>query len=1070
MKALNGPYEPVELEKKITQLWLENQLFQKIVESGKGKPLFRFLEGPPTVNGFMHAGHARGRAMKDVVLRYKTMSGHDVWRRAGWDCQGLPVELEVEKKFGITTKKEIDAKIGLKRFSEECNALVDYYLKYWRGASERLGLSLDYDNAYETRKKEYIEFVWSALKQADEKGLLEEDFRVVPMCPRCGTSLSSHEVAQGYMTTTDPSIYVKYALEGRPGEYVVIWTTTPWTIPGDEAVSVHPTHSYARVKAGGETWIMAEQRVQPVMEELGIKEYEIAETFPGKALEGTKYVHPLAEEVEAHSKHKGKYDHAIICGEHVTLTEGTGCVHTAPAHGPEDFEIGKKYGIQMFCPVDGSGRLTSEGGKYAGIFVKDADRIIIEDLERKGLLLKSAKIEHEYPFCWRCDSPLVYLADKQWFLRVGPLKDRILAENKHTKWVPDWAGKGRFEDWLLNAEDWCISRSRIWGSPLNVWVCESCGGKHVVGSVKELRKLARNMPKELNLHRPWIDEVELKCPSCKGTMRRVEYVVDCWFDSGVAHSAALGSELLDKLYPYDFITEAMDQTRGWFYSLVFTGVMLYDKSPYRRVLCQGLMLDKDGQKMSKSKGNVVWALDAMDKVGADSLRLYELWKSAPWDSLAFDYDEVEQIKRQLTILWNIFVFATTYMSLDEFNSKRWTPSRAKANLRAEDKWLLSRTQTLTRKVTENLDALALHQSTREILNFITEDLSRFYIRLARRRTWTEKNDPDKLAAYATLHEALSTLLRLLAPSAPYLTEELYQTLRGPDAPESIHLCDWPKPRKVWLDEELEAEMAVVKELLVRVLNARQKAQLKLRWPLRGAYVVSSDEVVARAMDRLRDVFLDQANVKFVRLLAEGELPSGIEFEAVLNFDVAGPLFKGRVGEVARCLKTVDGLAAKREVADEGKLTLVLRDKSSVELTPDLLTFRETLPENMVAVDTAYGRIYLDVSRTPELLAESTAKEVIRRTQVMRKEMNLRVEEYIDVSALVDEEETLRSLEGLRSFIAAEVRAKELDITSSKDEFTPAGDAYVRSWDIDGEAVQIAVTRLEEEQQKKQNKK
>ncbi len=633
--------------------------------------------------------------------------------------------------------------------------------------------------------------------------------------------------------------------------------------------------------------------------------------------------------------------------------------------------------------------------------------------------------------------------------------------------MPEWAGLGRFEDWLVNAEDWCISRSRIWGSPLNVWVCEKCGDKHVVGSIEELKELAKNMPEEVNLHRPWIDAIELRCPSCSGDMKRVEYVVDCWFDSGVAHGASLGlgSSLLDKLYPYDFITEAIDQTRGWFYSLVFTGVMLYDASPYRRVLCQGHMVDKYGLKMSKSKGNVIWALDAIDKVGADPLRLYMLSKSSPWDSLAFDYDEIEQVKRQLSILWNILIFATTYMSLDEFNPNLWPAEKVRVNLRAEDKWLLSRTQSLTREVTENLDNLTLHQAVRVLLTFVTEDLSRFYIRLARRRTWTERSDPDKLAAYATLYEALSTLLRLLAPFAPYMAEEFYQALASDakqETYESIHLCGWPEVRGMWLDEALEAEMNVVKELLVKVFYARQRAQLKLRWPLKAAYVVYGDELVSRAVERLREVFLDQANVKEVKLLAGGELPSQVGLEVGLNFDAAGPRFKGKVNMVAQQLKTVDGLAVKRKVAEEGKYALSLQDGTEVELSPDLVTFREVLPENMTAVDTAYGRVYLDTSRTPELLAESVAKEMIRRTQVMRKEMNLRVEEYVDVAILVTEEETLRALESLRNLIAAEVRAKKLTLTDKEDDFKPASDAYIRSWDIDGEATRIAVTRLEEE--------
>ncbi len=1074
MRVISGPYKPVELEKRTTKWWMNNQVFKEIVKSKKGRPLFRFLEGPPTVNGFMHVGHARGRTMKDVILRYKTMAGYDVWRQAGWDCQGLPVELEVEKKLEVSSKKEIENKIGLQRFVEECNSLVDYYLGFWIEASERLGISLDYENAYETRKRSYIEFVWWALKEAYKKGLLVEDFKVVPKCPRCETSLSGHEVAQGYALTTDPSIYVKFPLESNSNTYIVIWTTTPWTLPGDEAVSVHPTYSYVKMKVRDEIWLMAERRSEAVMKELGIANYEVLENFPGKTLEGQKYVHPLADEVQEHREHKGRYDHAIVCGEHVTLEEGTGCVHTAPAHGPEDFEMGKRYGLQMFCPVDSSGQFTSEGGKYSYMPVKDANKLIIEDLKGKHLLLKFDIIEHEYPLCWRCNSPLIYLADKQWFLRVGPLKEKILHENRMTGWVPEWAGLSRFENWLENAEDWCISRSRIWGSPLNVWVCTSCGEKQVVGSINELEQLSKNLlswqtipiptkNEDLRFHRPWIDEVLLRCPSCNGDMRRVEYVVDCWFDSGVAHGASLGlghEQTLSSLYPYDFITEAIDQTRGWFYSLVFTGVMLFDRGSYKRVLCQGHVLDKFGQKMSKSKGNVVWALDAMNEVGADSLRLYELWKASPWDSLLFDYDEIEQMKRQISILWNIFVFATTYMKLDEFNPEIWTIDKVENSLRVEDRWILSRTQSLIEDVTENLDSLYIQKAVRSLLTFITENLSRFYIRLVRRRTWIEKNDPDKLAAYATLYQSLSTLLRLLAPFAPYLTEELYQAFEIDTSSNrfmSVHMCNWPKLNNLWLDKELEVEMAIVEELLTTVFYTRQKAKLKVRWPVKEVYVSSKDETVMKAVEKLKNLFLDQANAKELKLLVGDNLPPGVNVETELNFDIAGPIFKDKIPKIVKLLRKTDGLTVRKEVAKTGKYILKL-DRTVIELPSNMLIFKEALPENIVSADSTYGCIYLDISRTSELLAESTANEIIRRTQVMRKEMNLRVEEYINVDLLAAEEEMVKALNSLRDFIASEIRAKKLVITDKEDEFKPAIEAYVKDWKIDGEIVRIATTQ------------
>lgn len=1065
MKVVSGNYDPVAIEEKISSWWKDNDVFRTVVKMRKGASLFRFLEGPPTANGFMHVGHARGRTMKDVVLRFKTMQGYDVWRQAGWDCQGLPVELEVEKKLGITSKKEIEQTIGLPEFIRHCNELVDFYLDHWRKASERLGLWLDYENAYETRDDRYIESVWWILKRADLRGLLVDDLKVVPTCPRCETPLSSHEVAQGYASVKDPSIYVKFSLEGKENEFVVIWTTTPWTLPGDEVVCVHPDFSYARVRVGGEVWIMAEGLVEKVMDELGISKFEILEVVPGRDLEGTKYRHPLLEEVPIHRGHHGKYEHSIVLGEHVTLEEGTGCVHTAPAHGPEDFEVSKRYGISIFSPVDVRGLFTQEGGRYSGKYVKKADPIILEDLKRRGLLLKASTIEHEYPLCWRCDAPLIYRVDKQWFIRIDPIRESIVEENEAVNWVPEWAGSSRFKDWLLNADDWCISRSRIWGSPLNVWVCEGCGDKHVVGTVEELKAMARSLPEKLELHRPWVDQVILACPHCGGDMRRVEYVLDCWLDSGAAHTAAIASQsdrtLINRLYPYDYITEAVDQTRGWFYSLIFTGVATYSKSPYRNVLCQGHILDKYGQKMSKSRGNVVWALDAMQRVGTDPLRIYMLWKAQPWDSLAFDPDEIDQVKRWLSILWNVFAFATMYMVMDGFEPARWGPTSLKGHLRAEDRWLLSRTQTLIEEVTKNTEALQLHYPIRSLINFITEDLSRFYIRLIRRRTWVEKEDPDKLAAYATLYKTLTTVLKLLAPFAPYITEELYQQLTDgePDALESVHMCEWPVPQVEWVDKELEDQMEVVDSLITASLNARQQARLKLRWPIRVLYVAPANDVAAMAVRDQERVLLDQVNTKRLEVLRMGCTPEGVRIVAEIDYTKGGPVFKDTLPEVAVVLRAADGGMVRRRLSEKGRLSLELRDGTPVDLTPDLLTFREELPNNLIAADSPYGRIYVDIIRTPELDAEALAREVTRRAQVMRKEMDLRVEEYVDLVIQAQDEEAVEFLNSMGDYITTEVRARKLSILKPGQPFKPAAGAYVKEWDIDGEEIKIAIKRL-----------
>ena len=1065
MKVVSGRYDPVQLEEKVSLFWNRNKIFQKVVKMRRGGPPFRFLEGPPTTNGFMHVGHARGRTIKDIFLRFKTMQGYDVWRRAGWDCQGLPVELEVERKLGIKSKSEIGKKVSLREFIAQCEDLVDFYIHHWRRASEKLGLWLDYDHAYETRDEGYIEFVWWTLKRAYEMGLLVEDFKVVPTCPRCETSLSSHEVAQGYATVKDPSIFVKFQLEGRKDEFIVIWTTTPWTLPGNEAVSVHPDFEYARVKVGEEIWIIARKLVKAVMKQVGVTEFKVIETVKGEALKGLKYVHPLLKEVPAHEGHKGKFVHSVICGEHVTLDEGTGCVHTAPAHGKEDFDVGKKYGLPVFCPVDTSGHFTDKGGKYAGKGVKEAAQIVLEDLREKGLLVRSGVIEHEYPLCWRCGTPLIYRADRQWFLRVDPIKDKILSENKLVDWVPDWAGTNRFRDWIVNAEDWCISRSRIWGTPLNVWICESCGEKQVVGTIEELRSLAKSVPKDLKLHRPWIDKVVLRCPKCGGDMRRVNYVLDCWLDSGVAHAASVNylknRALFNRLYPYDFITEAVDQTRGWFYSLIFTGVLLFNERPYKRVLCQGLVLDKYGQKMSKSRGNVIWALDAMKRVGIDPLRLYLLWKAHPWDSLSFDYRGLDQIRRWLSILWNVFSFSTTYMSLDRFNPKKWTLERLKDDLRPEDRWILSKTNSLVKEATEDLERLFLHQPIRSILKFITEDLSRFYVRLVRKRTWIEKEDPDKLAAYATLYESLSTVLRLLAPYAPHLTEELYQHLvrsTDPEAPESIHMCSWPEVKEDWIDKDLEDRMEAVRAILSAVLRARQKARLKLRWPVRSIIVAPANEEITDAIRDLKELFLRQANAKKLELLETGKRPRGVKVIVELNYEKAGPRFKERLPEISRLLKELDGELVRQRLLKEGKYQLRLEGGSTLNLTEDLLTFREELPGHLVCADSQYGRVYVDVTRTSDLLAESLAKDVVRRAQLMRKEMNLNVEEYVDLLLKAQNQDTTKALSSMKGYIATEVRAKKLIVVGPGQEFKLPKQAYKRVWDIEGEKIEVAIIR------------
>ena len=1058
MKEIKEPYNPIKLEEEIQDWWRKNRIQEKVFRLHEGKELFSFLEGPPTANGFMHIGHARGRTMKDIVLRFKTMLGKNVWRKAGWDCQGLPVEIEVEKRLKIKSKRDIE-KIGFDVFVEECNRLVDFYIEHWRKNSERLAVWLDYDNAYETRKDDYIEFVWWFVKKAYEKGLLKEDLKVVPTCPRCETPLSGHEVSLGYATVKDPSIYVKFRLKEKPNEYVLIWTTTPWTLPGNEAVAVHPEADYAKVKVGNETWIIGEKLVGRVMEELGVKEYTVIKVVKGKVLEGIKYIHPLIEETPAHKTHTNRFDHTIICGEHVTLEEGTGCVHTAPAHGPEDFDIGVKYGLQVFCPVDQTGHFTDIGGKYCGLYFKDANPIILEDLKKKGLLVYYGEIEHEYPLCWRCETPLVYRVDKQWFLKVSSLREKLVEKNRMVDWTPRWAGENRFGEWLANAEDWCISRARIWGSPLNIWKCKKCGHIRVIGTREELKKTAKRLPEKFELHRPWIDQVILPCEKCGDEMVRVPFVVDCWLDSGVAHAASLGylksQDLFSKLYPYEFITEAVDQTRGWFYSLLVTATILFDSSPYRRVLCQGHVLDKLGQKMSKSRGNVVWAEDALKSYGADVLRAYLIWKAAPEDTLLFDPDELKQIKRVLGIIWNVYTFATTYMVLDEFNPKEWSLEKVWDNLQPEDLWILSRCQNVIKNVTENLEKLQLHRALREIFDFIVDDVSRFYIRLIRRRTWIETKEISKFAAYATLHKILVETLKLMSPFIPHFTEALHRFLPV-DGLESIHMADWPFVDERLLDKKLEDDFKVCRETVKAVLTARQRKRFKLRWPTKTVFILPANSQIKDSLLRLENVLKNQVNAKEVKVLEVGEKPSFIRVYVKPSPGI-GSKFKSLTPKIMAELNKLESEFLAKKILEEGKIKIKV-DGEEVTLTREDFKVIEELPESISKEEFIYGTVFVDTTRTAEIAAEALAKEVVRRAQLMRKEMQLRIEEYIDASIGCEDPESLKLLKVMEDYLKTEVRIRRLNLTSL-DEVKQKENSYLREWLIEDEKVRIMLEKI-----------
>ncbi|MEM4574076.1 MAG: isoleucine--tRNA ligase [Candidatus Caldarchaeum sp.] len=1043
-------YDPRVVEEWVRNFWAEKQVVKKALELNSDGPLFSFLEGPPTVNGYMHIGHTRGRVYKDIVLRYKTMNSFRVWRRAGWDCQGLPTEIEVEKKLGITSKRDIE-RIGIDKFVEEAWRVVDHYLSHWRKASEMLGLWLDYDTAYETRKDEYMEHVWHLLKRADETGDLVESLRVVPTCPHCETALSQHELAQGYEEVTDPSIYVKMPLVN--GGYVIIWTTTPWTLPGNEAIAVKPDAKYVELHVNGEKWFVAEKLLDRFVEETKLTNYRIASSFEGEYFVGKRYVHPLVDEVPLHRNE----EHFIVPSDFVTLEEGTGFVHIAPGHGPEDFELGQRHGLKTFCPVNQSGYFTSEGGKYAGLSVWDASEKVVKDLQNKQLLVKQSEILHTYPHCWRCGSKLIYLASVQWFLKVDRIKERMIEENKSVKWWPEWAGSNRFGDWLANAQDWCISRSKIWGTPLNVWKCESCDNKRVLGSMQELEDAIEKPPVK-RLHRPWIDMYVFKCNSCGGMMKRVPFVLDTWLDSGVAFYASVdalrNSELFQKLFPYDFITEAIDQTRGWFYTLLFTSTILMGKAPFKSVLNQGHVLDEFGKKMSKSRGNVVWAMDAFQRYGVDPLRIYLVKKAEPWSTINFVPSEIDETVEDLNILWNVFLFTLTYQELDRYDPAKHNLENYLNYLRLEDKWILSRVNDVVSKVTALLEEMEIHRAVREILSFVVDDLSRTYLRSVRRIVWTDAETPEKYAAYACLNYVLKRTFVLLAPIAPHLAEYLYQRIKSPADKESIHFEKWPSMDTRFYDQTLLSRMNVARDVLTTVLAARQRGGRKLRSPVSRIILIPKTLEAYESLKTFETFLKESTNTETIVITEPGSQFEEANWVVEAELSQAGPLLGKQLPHLLNYLKNSDGNQLRQELETKNGLTVAFPDGEKF-LPKSLFKVKRVIPERYSQGENVHAEVYVDLAVSEELEAISAAKELIRRIQVMRKEQNLNLLEKIECVVQTEDETFKHFCAMKRKFIESETRA-ELKFLGLNEVF-PDGHV-VKSWDIDGVAVKIGFRR------------
>ncbi len=1022
----------VEREKQVEAFWEKEHIFEKTVESTKEGPTYMFYDGPPTANGKPHIGHVLTRAIKDLIPRYRTMKGYEVPRKAGWDTHGLPVELEVEKSLHINGKEQIEA-YGLEPFIEKCKESVWTYKSMWEGFSRKVGFWVDMDHPYVTYHNDFIESEWWALKEIWNKGLLYKGFKIVPYCPRCGTPLSSHEVAQGYKDVKERSAIAKFKVKGEDA-YILAWTTTPWTLPSNVALCVHPRETYAKVECGGTVYYMAEYLVPTVLGE----EAHVLETFTGKELEYKEY-EPLYRFVSP--KEKCWY---VVCDEYVTLTDGTGVVHIAPAFGEDDAKVGRNYGLPLVQLVDGKGQMTPET-KWAGMFCKDADKEVLKDLDERGLLFSAPKFEHSYPFCWRCDTPLIYYARESWFIKMTAVKDELIANNNTVNWMPESVGKGRFGDWLENIQDWGISRNRYWGTPLNIWECE-CGCRHAVGSIEELKKMSPNCPEEIELHRPYIDAVTITCPECGRQMRRVSEVIDCWFDSGSMpfaqyHYPFENRELFQKQFPADFISEGVDQTRGWFYSLMAISTLLFHQAPYKNVIVMGHVQDENGQKMSKSKGNAVDPFEALDTYGADAIRWYFYSNSAPWLPNRFSGKAVLEGQRKfLSTLWNTYSFFVLYANIDGFDASRC--SLADAQLTVMDRWILSRLNTLVKTVDGLMNEYKIPESCRALQEFV-DDLSNWYVRRSRERFWAWNLQEDKIAAYLTLYTALVTVAKAAAPFVPFMAEQIYRNLvcsLDKNAPESVHLCRFPEADESRIDKALESDMEEVLEVVTLGRAARNAAALKNRQPLANLYVKAPHELE----EQYRSIILDELNIKKLHFIENLDGFTNYTFKPQLK--ILGAKYGKKIGEIRTALAALDGPAAKKQLDAEGSIALALSD-GEIRLTEEELLIStaqlagyETLSEREVTV-------VLDKNLTEELVEEGFVREIISKIQSMRKEAGFEVTDHIRLT-MEGSEKLSAVLEKNRDTVAHDVLADEVAFTR------PEG--FAMEWDVNGEKAVFGV--------------
>ena len=1039
----------VDREKAVEKFWEDNNIFKKSMEHRKEGETYTFYDGPPTANGKPHIGHVETRTIKDMIPRYRTMKGYMVPRKAGWDTHGLPVELEVEKLLGLDGKEQIE-EYGLAPFIDKCKESVWKYKGMWEDFSRTVGFWADMDNPYVTYDDNFIESEWWALKTIWDKGLLYKGFKIVPYCPRCGTPLSSHEVAQGYKAVKERSAIVRFKVKGEDA-YFLAWTTTPWTLPSNVALCVNPEETYLKVKAAdGYTYYIAKALADKVLGRLaeeGKDAYEVLETYVGKDLEYKEY-EPLYKCAGDAAEKQKKKAHFVTCDGYVTMTDGTGIVHIAPAFGEDDSRIGRNYELPFVQFVDGKGDLTAET-PYAGKFVKDADPLVLKDLDAEGKLFDAPKFEHDYPFCWRCDTPLIYYARESWFIKMTAVKDDLVRNNKTINWIPASIGEGRFGNWLENIQDWGVSRNRYWGTPLNIWECE-CGHQHSIGSREELYKMSGNeKAKTVEFHRPYIDEITITCPECGKQMKRVPEVIDCWFDSGAMpfaqhHYPFENKDLFEQQFPANFISEAVDQTRGWFYSLLAESTLLFNKAPYKNVIVMGHVQDENGQKMSKSKGNAVDPFNALETYGADAIRWYFYTSSAPWLPKRFSGKAVQEGQRKfMGTLWNTYAFFVLYANLDNFDASKYTLEYEK--LPVMDKWLLSKLNSTVAEVDSNLDQYRIPEAAKALQDFVDE-MSNWYVRRSRERFWAKGMEQDKINAYMTLYTALVTICKAAAPMIPFMTEDIYQNLvrsNDTNAPESIHLCDFPVVNKDHIDKKLEEDMEDVLDAVVMGRACRNEAAIKNRQPISRMYI-KSDFTLS---EFYQEIIEDELNVKEVVFTDDVRDFTSYTFKPQLR--TVGPKYGKQLGGIQKHLAALDGNAAMDELNADGALKFDV-DGVVVELTKDDLLIDMAQKEGYVSQEDNRMTVVLDTNLTPELVEEGFVYEIISKIQTMRKESGFEVTDHIRVSINGNDK-------------LSEIAQKNKEAISGKvlaDELTSGAEYGVsKEWNINGENAVIAVERV-----------